>query len=106
MTMNTFKEAYEVLSRNAQQLRDQDEPNIDDLLTIVNDSVAAYKVCQERIAAVDAALQAALKDTAAAGEGASAGGAAPEGGAGRPVGKRAAPKASSGFEDMDDDTPF
>lgn len=101
--MKTFKEAYEVLSRNAQTLREQDEPNIDDLLKIVNDSVAAYKVCQERIAAVDAALQTALKDT---GEAApqptsphSSGQPPPEQN-GRPGSVR------TGFDDMDDDIPF
>ena len=40
---------------------DQDEPNIDDLLTIVTESVAAYQVCKKRIDAVDAALKAALE---------------------------------------------
>jgi len=64
--MKTFREAYDVLSRNAELLRNQQEPNVDDLLKIVQESAAAYKVCQERIAAVDAALQAALKETAAA----------------------------------------
>jgi exodeoxyribonuclease VII small subunit len=61
--MKTFKEAYEVLSRNAQTLREQQEPDIDNLLQLVTESVAAYKVCQERIAAVDSALQAALQET-------------------------------------------
>jgi exodeoxyribonuclease VII small subunit len=58
----TFKEAYGVLQRHAQVLRDQEEPNIDDLLTIVSESVAAYKVCKQRIDAVEAALKAALVD--------------------------------------------
>ncbi|MRD49692.1 exodeoxyribonuclease VII [Caenimonas koreensis DSM 17982] len=65
--MTTFKEAFEVLNRHAKALREQEEPNIDDLLRIVNESVAAYRVCEERIAAVDAALQAALKDAATPG---------------------------------------
>lgn len=33
--MESFREAYGVLQRHAQALRNQDEPNIDDLLTIV-----------------------------------------------------------------------
>ena len=57
---NRFKEAYDVLQKHAQTLREQQEPNIDDLLTIVSESVAAYKVCQERINAVEAALTQAL----------------------------------------------
>ena len=49
MASETFKQAYGVLQQHAQTLRDQREPNIDDLLTIVTESVQAYKVCQERI---------------------------------------------------------
>lgn len=53
---NTFKESYGVLQRHAQTLRKQTEPNIDDLLSIVEESVAAYRVCQTRIDAVEKAL--------------------------------------------------
>ncbi len=56
----TFKQSYGVLQKHAQTLRKQSEPNIDDLLTIVEESVAAYKVCQTRIDAVEKALEAAL----------------------------------------------
>ena len=65
MATKTFKEAYGVLQQHAQTLRDQQEPNIDDLLTIVTESVGAYKVCQERIDAVEKALEKALSDTGA-----------------------------------------
>ena len=41
----------------AETLREQTEPNIDELLAIVTESVAAYKVCQTRIDAVDKALK-------------------------------------------------
>lgn len=58
--MTTFKEAYATLQKHATTLRDQKEPNIDDLLRIVTESVSAYKVCQERIDAVEKALEAAL----------------------------------------------
>lgn len=60
MTQRTFKDAYGVLQKHAEALRDQEEPNIDDLLTIVTESVQAYKVCKERIDAVEGALKAAL----------------------------------------------
>lgn len=60
----TFKEAFGVLQRNAETLRNQREPNIDDLLEIVQGSVAAYKVCTERIDAVEAALKEALGEGA------------------------------------------
>lgn len=58
--MNNFKEAFTVLQTHAATLRSQTEPNIDDLLQVVTESVEAHKVCQERIDAVEKALQAAL----------------------------------------------
>lgn len=61
MEATTFREAYEVLQRHAATLRQQSEPNIDDLLDIVNESVAAYKVCKARIDAVEKALGEALE---------------------------------------------
>ncbi|HLL13297.1 MAG TPA: hypothetical protein VK570_19695 [Rubrivivax sp.] len=64
-----FKEAYGVLQKHAQVLREQKEPNIDDLLRIVTESVAAYKVCQERIDAVEKALAEALAGTETGTEG-------------------------------------
>lgn len=62
MTASTFKEAFGTLQKHAAALRDQKEPNIDDLLQVVTESVDAYKICNERIDAVEKALQAALKD--------------------------------------------
>ncbi len=66
MATRTFKEAYGLLQHHAQTLRTQQEPNIDDLLSIVTESVDAYKVCKERIDAVEKALEKALGDTGAA----------------------------------------
>ncbi|WP_278484554.1 exodeoxyribonuclease VII small subunit [Achromobacter insolitus] len=102
MKQKTFREAYDVLQRHAETLRNQDEPNIDDLLAIVNESVDAYKVCKQRIDAVEKALEEALVSAGLEG-------------AGR--GERAAPlpneddargvaAPSRGFEDVGDDTPF
>jgi exodeoxyribonuclease VII small subunit len=65
MATKTFKQAYGVLQLHAQTLRDQQEPHIDDLLSIVTQSVDAYKVCKERIEAVEKALERALSDTTA-----------------------------------------
>ena len=65
MATKTFKEAYGILQHHAQTLREQQEPNIDDLLGIVTESVSAYKVCKERIDAVEKALEKALGDTGA-----------------------------------------
>lgn len=56
----TFKDAFGALQTNAKKLREQSEPNIDELLPIVQESMDAFKVCKERIAAVELALQAAL----------------------------------------------
>lgn len=64
MTLNdqrNFKEAYEVLFKHAETLRQQQEPNIDDLLRIVNESMDAYNVCRSRIDAVEKALEKALE---------------------------------------------
>jgi exodeoxyribonuclease VII small subunit len=56
----SFRDNFNVLQRHAETLRNQREPNIDDLLTIVTESVAAYKVCVQRIDAVEQALEQAL----------------------------------------------
>lgn len=106
MTMS-FKEAYGVLNKHAQTLRNQQEPNIDDLLGIVTESVDAYKVCKQRIDAVEAALEQALADPAVAAADSAASNhepsaAAPQ--AARPAART--PTASSGFDDMNDDIPF
>lgn len=60
MSQTTFKTAYQTLQQHAETLRNQQEPNIDDLLKIVTESVAAYNVCKERIDAVEQAMQKAL----------------------------------------------
>jgi len=65
MASESFKQAYGVLQQHAQTLRNQREPSIDDLLAIVTESVQAYKVCQERIEAVEKALEKALAQTQA-----------------------------------------
>ena len=65
MSDTTFKDAWGVLQKHAQALRNQSEPNIDDLLGIVTESVAAYKVCQARVEAVEKALEEALKGSGA-----------------------------------------
>lgn len=70
MDKNTsFKEAFTTLQRNASTLRTQQEPNIDELLPMVQQSIAAYNVCKERINAVELALQEALGEAPADGQG-------------------------------------
>lgn len=113
----TFKEAYGVLQGHAETLRNQTEPNIDDLLSIVEESVSAYRVCKERIDAVEKALEKALTDVGAEATTRSSG----DEGEVREVAVPRAPRAavrasatpapaaqksSSGFDDMSDDIPF
>ncbi len=69
---HNFKDAYGTLQRHAQTLREQTEPNIDDLLQIVEESVQAYKTCQSRIDAVEKALDKALANAPQAAASASA----------------------------------
>lgn len=112
----TFRDAYGVLQRHAETLRNQTEPNIDDLLSIVEESVSAYRVCKERIDAVEKALEKALTDVGADAaprssgeEGAERAVAVPRARAAAPAPvamARAASKPASGFDDMDDDIPF
>ena len=94
MTKETFKAAYGVLQRHAETLRNQREPNIDDLLKIVSESVDAYKVCQVRIAAVEKALEQAL------------GGAGVEPGESRTGGGEGKGARPAAADAEDDDIPF
>lgn len=108
MTERSFRDAYGVLQQHAQTLREQDEPNIDDLLAIVRESVEAYQVCKERIDAVEAALKAALDGTGVVTSAPNAP-VAPE--RESPASARSsapAPKAAAGasFGDMNDDIAF
>ncbi|HSP86255.1 MAG TPA: exodeoxyribonuclease VII [Psychrobacter sp.] len=58
----TFKAAYDILKANAAELQQQDEPDIDNLMTTVEESIAAYRVCETRIHAVQQALDAAFSE--------------------------------------------
>ena len=64
MTTDTlsFKEGYEVLKRNAELLESQQEPDIDNLMKIVQESMDAYKACKTRVEAVQQALNDTFKD--------------------------------------------
>lgn len=114
----TFKEAYGVLQGHAETLRNQTEPNIDDLLAIVEESVSAYRVCKERIDAVEKALEQALTDVGAEATSRSSGEegteravAAPRARGAAPAPANAAPartaqEPSNDSDNMDDDIPF
>ena len=58
----TFKEGYEILKRNAELLEDQQEPDIDNLMRLVEESMQAYKACKSRVDAVQAALNETFKE--------------------------------------------
>ena len=58
----TFKAAYDILKTNAAQLQQQDEPDIDNLMTTVEESIAAYRICETRIKAGQQALDAAFAE--------------------------------------------
>lgn len=106
MTERSFRDAYGVLQQHAQTLREQAEPSVDDLLTIVTESVAACNVCKVRIDAVEAALKVALDSAGVGGVAVPSATAAQE----RNLTPAAAPASAStlpsSFEDMDDDIPF
>ncbi len=53
----SYYESYQQLKAIADKMRQQqDEPNIDELIPLVEQATAAYKHCQARIAAVENAL--------------------------------------------------
>lgn len=52
----TFKEGYEVLKKNAELLESQEEPDINNLMKIVEESMGAYKACKSRVDTVQQAL--------------------------------------------------
>lgn len=58
----SFKEGYELLKKNAALLEDQDEPDIDNLMKIVEESMSAYKACRTRVDAVQEALRETFKE--------------------------------------------
>lgn len=58
----TFKQGYELLKKNAELLEDQDEPDIDNLMKIVEESMVAYKACKARVDAVQQALNETFKE--------------------------------------------
>ena len=110
ISKRSFRDAYGVLQQHAETLRDQAEPNIDDLLTIVTESVQAYQVCKERIDAVEAALKAALDGAGVSASGqpsAVATERAPEAAAAKEASPTARQTPPSAQADMaDDDIPF
>lgn len=86
MTDTSFRQAYQTLQQHAETLRNQQEPNIDDLLTLVTQSVSAYNLCKERIDAVEKAMELALSGAA--------------------VGETATPPSAETVAEREDNLPF
>ncbi|MFZ4792476.1 MAG: exodeoxyribonuclease VII small subunit [Candidatus Competibacteraceae bacterium] len=53
---DSFDQAYAVLKRNAAFLSSQQEPGIDRLLPLVEESMQAYTICKARLKAIQQAL--------------------------------------------------
>lgn len=58
----SFKNGYDILKKNAERLESQEEPDIDNLMKIVEESMTAYKACKSRIDAVQKALNETFKE--------------------------------------------
>ncbi|HAK14285.1 MAG TPA: exodeoxyribonuclease VII [Acinetobacter radioresistens] len=58
----SFKKGYEILKKNAEFLETQEEPDIDNLMEIVEESMRAYKACKSRVEAVQQALTETFKE--------------------------------------------
>ena len=58
----SFNDGYELLKKNAALLESQEEPDIDNLMKIVEESMTAYKVCKSRVNALQQALNETFKD--------------------------------------------
>lgn len=58
----SFKQAYEILKNNAERLEAQEQPEIDQLMQIVEESLEAYKACKSRVDAIQTALNQTFKD--------------------------------------------
>ncbi len=58
----SFKDGYEILKKNAELLESQQEPDIDNLMKLVEESMQAYKACKARVDAVQTALADTFKE--------------------------------------------
>lgn len=55
-TTETFKQHYDNLKKIRDELRSQTEPNIDDLIPMVESGIQSYNICKSRIESVKAAF--------------------------------------------------
>lgn len=59
----SFKEGFDILQKNAELLEYQEQPDIDNLMKIVEESMSAYKACKSRVDAVQQALNETFKES-------------------------------------------
>lgn len=53
---DSYQKNYQKLKKIAETMRDQEEPDIDQLVAMVNEATKAYQNCQARIESVEKAL--------------------------------------------------
>lgn len=58
----SFKESFATLKRIAENMRNQQDPDIDALLPQVDEATKAYAICKERVALVKQMLGEKLPD--------------------------------------------
>lgn len=59
---NAFTSNYQVLKEISEKLRNQTEPNIDELIPQIEKAMKAYQVCKERLDHVSEALSKMLPE--------------------------------------------
>ena len=52
-----FSKSYETLKTIAETLRNQREPNVDELIPMLEEATKAYKICKSRLESVQLALK-------------------------------------------------
>ncbi len=58
-----FTKSYETLKNIAETLRNQREPNVDELIPMLEEATKAYKICKSRLESVQLALKEYLPQT-------------------------------------------
>lgn len=58
-----FTQSYETLKTIAETLRNQHEPNVDELIPMLEEATKAYKICKSRLESVQLALKEYLPQT-------------------------------------------
>lgn len=53
----SFNESYSILKEISDKLRNQSEPNIDELIPLLQKATTAYSVCKNRLESVKLALK-------------------------------------------------